>query len=128
MSIEAQLFSYLTSDSTLAALIGDRLYPLLIPVDEEHPAIAYQMMDRDEEETHKGPAGTIWKDFQFSIQDKSYPGVLTVEEAVITAMQAWKGTAGDYKVTRCMCTMAVDGYNLGGDIFTRRVRFEIQYK
>lgn len=125
------LFGYLLTDTALSGLIDDRLYPNVIPVGAEHPAIAYQLTDEEETETHQGPAGVYWEEYQFTAQDVTHEGVLAVEEALCEALDAWNpetSAGSDYRVTRCKRTSKMDGYNFSGETFTRRIKYEIQYK
>lgn len=132
----AVLYKTLTTDETLAGTIDDRLFPNVIPVEEALPAIAYQLMDEEEEETHQGPAGILREEYQFTIQDATHDGAITVESGLCMAIENMAGqiilTAGAgstaYKVARVKRLSKTDGYNLSGETYTRRIRYEIQYK
>lgn len=125
--IEESLFDYLTSYAALAALIGTRLYPIIIPENKAHPAIAYQLLDGDEGETHQGSDGMFYDDFQFTVQDKTHEGLLAACAALRAAMKAWKGTSGSYTVIRAARSLEVDGSKSESGIYVRRIQYSVQY-
>jgi hypothetical protein len=42
MSAESELFAALSGDSAITAIVGSRIYPVVIPLGVDLPAIAYQ--------------------------------------------------------------------------------------
>lgn len=75
-------------DAAIAAQIGTRLYPVLIPQDAELPAIAYQVISAPRRYSHSGDSRLTPLRMQFTIQANSYDEVTQLSQAV---RQCWSG-------------------------------------
>lgn len=127
MTIESQMYSYLTTHTSLKALVSTRVYPVIIPLVAELPAIAYQVLSDPPLETHQGVTGFHQMTVQFTVQDHSYNGALTVTNMLISAMNAWRGAVTGFSIKRTVKKSTLDGHNLPGAAFTRRINYEIQF-
>lgn len=91
--IEIDIFSYLRNDPTVAALVGSRIYPLLLPQDYDLPAITYTKISGSRINAKTGQTGLANPRFQFSCWGKTYLEAKKVADAVRIAMNQFKGDA-----------------------------------
>ena len=57
MSFREGLFSFVTEDAAVAALIGTRFFPTMANQDEDLPLAVYQQISSPPEHSHQGPTG-----------------------------------------------------------------------
>ncbi len=55
MTLEEQLINQLTSDADLSALVGNRIYPILLPENPKLPAITFKGVSEQNFYTLNGP-------------------------------------------------------------------------
>ena len=83
MTIETDLYSAVTGDSGVNALIGTRMYPVVAPGGVTKPFITYFVITR----TIMG--GTCYRGrIQMTITDTSYSGVKGVRDALQTLVES----------------------------------------
>lgn len=85
--IEAVLFSYLSNNTELIALIDKRIYPLLMSQDGSFPQVVYTIVNNRELQSmnHREPYGFDVR-VQIDCYDKDFDDVLALKEAVRNAM------------------------------------------
>lgn len=95
MSLEADLWTLLTNDAGIAALIDERLYPLLIPQDLDTPALAYQVISAPGIYSHEtGDVGLVRARVQITAQAATYDLLHALLYAVRAAVTGYRGTVG----------------------------------
>ena len=95
MTIEEALYSYLKSYAGLSALVGARIYPLILPQPATLPAITYTKISRVGERVLSGPnPNTISARFQLSCWAYSYGTAKSVANQAKLALQDYTGTMG----------------------------------
>jgi hypothetical protein len=114
MTIEAALYSYLSTHTGLSNLIGTRIYPVMIAQGAAMPAVSYQLID--DLPVHSGTADLIVHAarFQFSCfggGTSGYTSACAVAAQVKSALQDYSGTmggSGGVKVQRSFLEMSTD--------------------
>lgn len=97
MSIEVTLFSHLSNQTELNALIDGRIYPLLMPQDSAMPAVIYTVVNnRELQSINYREAYGFDIRIQIDCYSKSFSEVLSVKEAVRSAMHEFKYKAHDF--------------------------------
>lgn len=96
MSIESGLYAKVTGNAGVSALIGTRLYPLVLPQNPTLPAASYQVISGDSAYTIGTQAAQIRKPrFQISAWASSYDTAKSVIRAIRTALDhqtaSWSG-------------------------------------
>jgi len=95
MLIEEALFAHLKAHAGLSALIGTRIYPLVLPQNPTLPAITYQKISRVGERAMSSPTPRVARArFQISCWGTSYASVKDVAEQVKAALQDYSGLMG----------------------------------
>lgn len=89
MSFHTELFTHLTTDAGLSAIIGTRLYPGYAPPDPVLPFCVYYEFATPREHTFNGVA--VHKPrIQYSIYGEHYDDCLGVADALRTALLAFE--------------------------------------
>lgn len=86
MNIEERLFYYLTGNPGVAALVTDRVYPLIAPQDAALPYLVYQRISTARERSHSGPSGLAHPRFQVTAVAATYSAVRNLANAVRIAL------------------------------------------
>ncbi len=94
MSIETDLFSHLSNDAALVALVDVRIYPLLMPLDCEKPAVVYSITNNKELQAlnSREPYGEEVL-IQVDCWDSDFDHCLEVRDAVQNAMYSFTSKA-----------------------------------
>lgn len=87
MSIETSLYSTLTGDAGVSALIGTRVYPNLAPEGAAHPLVAYSVISGSHIDTIPGTGDTTRKLVQIDCHANTYSSAKAVAAAVISALE-----------------------------------------
>ncbi len=80
------LVEWLLADSAIAALIGERLYPDVIPQDAARPAVAYQLIDVQHVPSRTAGAHLARSLIQFTCDAETYSGAKALATAI---RQCW---------------------------------------
>lgn len=93
-AMEEALVTRVTSGVAVAALIGTRMYPLVVPQDVALPAIAYQRISSKPIMAHGGPVGLTRARVQLTLVGRSYAEVKELADAVRARLNGLRGTVG----------------------------------
>lgn len=98
MSLEAALYSKLTGDSGVAALVAGRVYPMHLPQASTLPALVYERISTVRAYAHDGQQSpTVVR-----MQVDSVAGTLAVArscaEAVLACLSGFVGTVGSVDI------------------------------
>lgn len=111
MLLEEAMADYLKDDSGVAALISNRLYPMVIPQDVDKPAAAFQRISRDGVHVHDlGPDGWASVRMQFTCQATSMYVAKQVAEAIREALDGFAGDMEGMEIGACQIVNEWDGY------------------
>lgn len=86
MSLESDLYLYLTADAGLASLVGTRIYPVHLPEGTTLPAVSYFMVDNPPDYTHDGETTLEHPRYQFDCWATSHVNVIALQDAVQAAL------------------------------------------
>jgi hypothetical protein len=118
MNIEEAIYSKLTGDAGVSALVSTRVYPNVVPQDIAMPAVAYQRISTVRDMAHDGPLGIAHARFQFTISASSYSSARNVANAIRAAVDGVSGTwggEGGVVIEASWVENEVDGYNQAGE-------------
>lgn len=88
MTFEADLKSHLQADASIAALVSDRISPLLLKDGSSLPAITYQeIVSEPQSDLDSDDGNLIRYRMQINVWADSYMGVKALAELVRTRMQ-----------------------------------------
>jgi len=86
MSVEDDLYTTLTGAAGVAALVGSKVYPGVIPQNTALPAVVYTMFYGGRVATLAGDTGGRNPQFQVDSWATTYEGAKALNEAVHTAL------------------------------------------
>ncbi len=91
-SIEDAIYSLLSSDGTLSALVDTRIDPLLVPQSDVMPAVTYKQLPSRRDDTLGGPTGLVQSQWEFSCWGSTYASARAVADALRQAISGFDGT------------------------------------
>jgi Protein of unknown function (DUF3168) len=107
--LEEGLYSFLTGTTAISALVGTRVYPLLIPLDATLPAVAYQRISGPFEAAHDGPTGLVRARMQITCVAAPYAAARGVAAAIVTVLLGYRGVMGSFTVSVPKIENVTDG-------------------
>ena len=111
MLAEEGLAYFMTHDSAIIALIGDRYEPLVVPQDKLRPAVAYRRITTPAEYSHDGPSKPDYPTIQLTIEGRNYPEAKAVAQLIKNKLDGFRGTMGTLPVQACYINNLIDGYS-----------------
>lgn len=92
MALSTAIYTILRLNANVLATFADRIYPVVVPIDSEFPALTYQVIGREEANTHQSATNLDKIGVRISIYADSYTDCETYYGYVYTAMSRYKGT------------------------------------
>jgi hypothetical protein len=117
VTIEAALYTYLSTHAGLSALIGTRIYPYMVAQGAKMPAVAYQLVDDIPVHSSVADVKVHAARFQFSCWGggtSGYTSACAVAAQIKSALQDYSGTmggAGGVVVQHCYLELTTDLYD-----------------
>lgn len=93
MSVESDVYTAITGDAGMSALIGTRLYPGVIPQQATYPAAAYFVVSEVPAASH----GCVEVRVQVSLFATTYAGVVALRSALVSLIESvshWRYETG----------------------------------
>ena len=128
MAVEEALWSVVTGDDAVKALIGARLFPLVIPEDATLPAAAYQRISGPRMLAHDGPTGLAMGRFQFTATATTYAAAKGVIGAIRECLDGYQGTVDGEEIEVAAVEGEYDGYGQIATYATVRLDTFVVYK
>ena len=128
MSIKPALWTLITTNPGVSALIGTRLYPDSIPQDAPLPAVAYQTVSTNQGYTQDGPDDIAEPRIQFTIDAPSRAQAEDVAAAFRAVLSGYRGTIGGKTIGAIFLENEYDGYNLSSETVVVRQDYRISYR
>lgn len=113
MSIRSGLFSYLSGQASVTAIVGTspaRIYPVYLPEGRPRPSLLYKRTDGGHDHTLKGSAGNALAKFEIDVIADSYSEADALAEVVRQVMQGFKGMFGTTDVRSVILDDELDDY------------------
>ena len=107
MRLGTLLYSKLTGDSGVSALVSTRVYPVLMPQSPTLPAVSYQRISNTEQD---GTSTLRETRYQVDCWDDGYEGVQALADAVKSALEEWMDTDQSPSVKMCRVIGELDDY------------------
>lgn len=125
-TIEEGLYSALTEDSgRVYGLVGERVYPLVIPQDSDLPAIAYQRVSGPRSVAHGGSLGAAEARIQLTITAAAYSTAKAIAAAARDLFPFVGILGGLVTVFDSLVENEIDGY--GTQIEAPTVRLDLWF-
>lgn len=127
MSIKPALWSMITTNPAVSALIGTRLYPDSIPQDAPLPAVAYQTVSTSRGYTQDGPDGIAEPRIQFTVDAPTRAQAEDVAAALKNLLSGYRGKISGKTIGAIFLENEYDGYNLSSETVVVRQDYRISY-
>lgn len=129
--LETVLYSYLTGDASVEAVIGDRLYPLRLAEGCDLPAIAYARVGASRRYTFDRFLDTsAWVEarMQFSCYAATAVDALEASHAVLLALSGYEGDMGGTYIGSARAALELDTYEATPRLYRRSLDIIIAYE
>lgn len=121
--IESSLRTFLLAQAGVAAIVGTRVYPMVMPQGAAVPCIVYQRVN-DNPVHDCGGRGTIGNFLiQLDAYADTFKGARDLGEAVRVCLDCYRGTAGTHSIAAVRQGGGRDFY----EDDTQRYRFSVDY-
>ncbi|HEG43246.1 MAG TPA: DUF3168 domain-containing protein [Phycisphaerales bacterium] len=91
-TIEKAIYSLLSGDPTLSALVGTRIDPMIVPQGTAMPAVTYMQIPSWRDNTLDGPSGLVRSRWQINCWALTTAEARTVSNAVRQAIAGYSGS------------------------------------
>lgn len=102
MTLEEGLRTYTLAGSAVAALVGTRMYPRMLPQSPTLPALVYQRIDTRREHEHAGPDGLPRPRMQITCWAPLPLSAAGLASAVRQRLDGVRATMGTVVVESCL--------------------------
>jgi hypothetical protein len=96
--IESALRTRILGDAGISALIGTRIFPLILPQATSFPALTYQRISGERMHSHDGPSGLAGPRIQIDTWATSYIGAKQLADLIRQRIDGFKGTVGSDEI------------------------------
>lgn len=117
MNIEEALFAYLQTKPDVTSIVGNRVYPMLLPQGSEYPAIVYQRISGMRVRSHSGPSSLAYPRIQFSCWAQTYSDAKRLAERLRVSLDGYRGTVGDMNIQAIFVENDIDLYDAGVSLY-----------
>lgn len=123
MAIETELFTLITGNVTVGALIGPRMYPSLMPSGATLPCVVYDELNTETVVRADGDTGLRTGQYKLHYWDRSYSGVKAGKAAILDAVNGYRGGSID----RIEVNGMRDEYEPDTMYYRQIIEFEVRY-
>jgi hypothetical protein len=99
MLVEEALYSLLTADAEVSAIVGTRVFPGVAPQDVAAPYVLYRKTGRDRRFLPCGTDGTMVTSFQIDCYAATYLQSVQLAQAVTDRLEPYRGATGSPAIT-----------------------------
>jgi hypothetical protein len=92
VALEKAIRSLLVDDGSVAALVGNRVYPVQRKQGSALPAVVYQQITGVRDHTFAGASGFVASRYQITCWAETYGGADALADAVRAVMDGYAGT------------------------------------
>lgn len=126
MSLETSIYSVLTGESSISALVSTRVYPVTAPDGADFPLIIYQKQSHDLGYSHSsGDDGIYTANYVFYFLGATYAAASALRDAVRTFLSGYEGTFGGNSVSLIRLETEDDDFDFETNLYTLRSEYRI---
>jgi hypothetical protein len=118
-NIEELIYTAVTGNAGIAALVSTRVYPMMLPQEPTLPAITYQRISTPRVTAHDGGTGLEYPRFQFDVYAATYAGARALAKLLVALFNAKKSAVTTGTVT--FVESDRDNYDPDTGVFRRMV-------
>ena len=131
--IETGLRGALLADAAVAALVGTRIYPVVLPQAPQYPAISFQTISGESHYALGGHSGLASPRIQVDCWAESFDAVMALRSAVIACLGGYRGTVAGVTIQGMFKVAEVDAFEpeltqTGARIWRKTLDFNIWFE
>lgn len=127
MAIEDDLYTFVTADTDVAALVGNRMYPVVLPQSVTLPALRYLLSDDVPGQTQEGPDG-LWRPrLQFDCYATRRSQARDLARAVLARLNGYQGAMGGSTIGALQAQNQLEMFEETVEAFRVMVDFRVLY-
>jgi hypothetical protein len=128
-NIESALFALVTGDVNVDAIIGDAMYPQIIPQGDALPAVTYSEISGNRLQVTAGPVGLVESRWQMNCWAEHKIDARQLSDAVRQSIDGFDGFVGNVEIQSIQCTGEVDlGDHPAGVDVSRRYGLALEFE
>lgn len=127
MTIDDALYSLISGDAGVAALISDRVYPDLLPEKVTFPAMTYQEISLTPTVSHDGDSHLDESRYQFDCYAATRSGARAIADALRTLLSGKRTSQPGFVIHSAFLANALSGYETGLNAWRYTVDYLISY-
>tara|TARA_R110000868_G_scaffold29889_25_gene111159 strand:+ start:5052 stop:5459 length:408 start_codon:yes stop_codon:yes gene_type:complete len=134
MSAEAAVYARLSGYSGLTDLVGDRIYPMVIPPEKRGDAVTYQLIGTTPTPAMRADAPLTRSRIQVSCygtktsSQSAYASAKAVRDQVVAALNRFRGTVGGVAVQAVYRLTEFDLYDDDAKVDGVAVDFDVVFE
>lgn len=117
--IEHALFSILSNDAGVTALVGSRIYPIMLPQNATFPCASYSTDEGQEDDTFDGQGTFQQINIEVDAWAKTHAEMLTVGGAIKAALKNYSGTVSGVTIDKIRIESSVCVYEDASEAFRK---------
>jgi len=125
--LEEAIYSILSSDASVTALVSTRIYPFFLPQECTLPAITFYRVSTDREYAFMTDPGYATVRISIDILGESASSTMSVAEVVRTALHRYKGTVAGVKIYECHIETENSIYEPETDVYRLIIDFMVSH-
>ena len=125
MAIQDGIYAFLIADAGVSAIVGTRVYPILMPQNPTFELITYQKISGVRGKQLSGTTGYARPVIQIDCWAESFLTAQTLADAVRSAVDGYSGLMGSDVVDRAQIMNEMDLYENETQIFRVSQDYEI---
>jgi hypothetical protein len=122
------IYNILTNDADVSAIIGTRVYPVVLPMGIDHPALVYRISDVQDVGTKQA---IVQKNYnvEVTVGNIDYDTLGDIADKVRAALSRKTGTYSGIQIQRSNCVAnGNEGFDIDNQLYIRVLKFEITQK
>ena len=110
MSLSESIYSELSTEASITALVSDRVFPVIAPVSADFPLIVYEKFSVDEGYSSSGADGIFGSLYRFHIFSTTLSNAEAIRSALRSFLSDKTGTFGTNSLNHLRVIAEADEY------------------
>lgn len=124
--LEAAIYSILSNDANVIAIVSTRIYPLLLPQDADLPALTYSRISTERESAFMTDPGLSTARIQIDVWAETVADMMNLSEKVRAALHRYTpGTAGGCQIVESHIDNEISLYEPDTEVYHMVIDFMI---
>lgn len=124
---EAAIYSRLTNNAPVSALVSTRVYPRKIPQSPTYPLISYAVQGIEQPTAMGSDPEMVTKTVQVDCYAATYSGAKDLSDKVRQALQRWRGTAAGVTIQGSFLVSEFDFFEDEIEVYRVTMDFDITF-